>query len=423
MSQIPEFIINFDKKQVHVYMIFDSEKFGPRKFAYRVQAYLRRAGINKKVELGYVHYKQEVKKVLKKLVNQAIEKVPYVLEITPLTIYLRIHDAYWKEEGELVGKTDTYHSMYEDADSRIDKHLGINKMVIDLNGKSLTDLYVAPRYFSNRFEKRKAAIELKTVLDLESHFHYHCMLHDYRQITILKNRLENRDKLSDKQINAMLNCRIMPFYELLSDIKREGITEFVITRNKNLYFEAYRIIRLRKFIQRLIKRMEDDNIPIEKLSKYYIDHSYNLEDSDIPIVGKYMCFFIGLAIAKQSGVKTITVNNRLMDIDDIKKLDTDSIIFNPLPPKISTITYRMIYGIKSKNHYKRFNHLYVSSCKDLGLPKKYWLFSASEISEDKKQIIAINQKRYNYWLRKAGFTNVEHTFSEILEKHFELRLL
>ena len=180
-----------------------------------------------------------------------------------------------------VDNNDDYHSYHNEQFSKFDH------MYIDLNGRSLTDIVVAPFYFKKMTFTNMPDVKLNLIIDLIGLFHYHCNLPEYKYIIALKKRIMKKYGITNETTGKLDYPSLIPFFELLSDLKIEGLGNFIRNTGGKLIFDLTRINRIRKDLKQLVEDMKKP-MTLNRISQIYEEKYYNLEDSDIDIVGGYM---------------------------------------------------------------------------------------------------------------------------------------
>lgn len=408
-NEIRKYKLRFGRKRVILILEFQTEKYGPAHFKRDAGNYIRR---NKIVNLedaypNFDYFIKTVSETLRAVVPQVLNKVPYVIQGNPFVIELRVHDA----DG------DDYHSNHDEEFSRFDH------MYIDLNGKSLTDIFVAPFYFRRMTYVNMPDVRLSLIVDLVSLFHYHCNLPEYKYLNALKRRVMRRYGIKNEEVDKLQYPSLIPFFELLSDLKIEGLGDFIRRSGERLVFDLSRVDRIRKDLQRLVEGMKKP-MTLKRIAQIYEKEYYNLEDSDIEAVGRYMCFFIAMALGKHMNIKGITSNKRYYTFENLSELLNANFVIDSLPPKICEKAIKLIHGIEAENHHSRFIYLYARACHELGIPKEYTILDYREYKELKRKALGNSDEEWKHWSKRAGFViSKDLPFKKMLREHFAFKLL
>ena len=192
---------------------FQTRKYGPSRFRRDVMDYLEK---NKIADDGkdypkFDYFVNTVSETLNAVMPQVLNRVPYIIQGNPFVIELRVHDA-WGDE---------YHSYHDEESSRFDH------CYIDLNGKSLTNIFVAPFYFRRMSYTNMPDVKLSLIVDLVSLFQYQCSLDDYKHAKNLKKKVMTKYGVKNEKVNKLIYPSLIPFFELLSDLKIGGLGDFI----------------------------------------------------------------------------------------------------------------------------------------------------------------------------------------------------
>ncbi len=414
------FNLRVGKHKILLTIDFQKERYGPDLFRRDVQNYLRRNGLQNmgKPHPSFELFEEEVKKELREIFRKALEAVPKVIYGDPFQVRVAIHDAGERVDGKY--KRDLYHSSHDDDNSRL------SLCLLELNGKTLADLFVIPKWLNKDFYL--AQNKMRETIDIIGLLQYQASIIKRRNALRLRNKVKRRYGIKDEKLDRLEHPGLIPFFEFLSDLAIEGLAEFKRRIEQPVKVELARKARVMKNLNEMVELMAKPNT-LKEIDRLYEEEYYNLEDSDIEFVGRWMCFFIALAIAKDRGyeiefLKVKTNSSRKgYYFKDLRGLYSSYIEIQPLPLDISEDAYKKMYSIKPENHHARFIHVFESACKELGIPKRFIVISNEEYVDLKKRAVKNCEEEEKHWIKEAGFPVYDHPFRKILGRHSKYRLL
>lgn len=414
------FNLRVGRHKILVSIDFQESRYGPDLFRRDVRNYLRRNGLQNmgKPYPSFEFFEEVLKKELREIFHKALEAVPHVIYGDPFQLRIAIHDAGERVNGKY--KRDQYHSSHDDENSRL------SLCLIELNGKTLADLFVIPKWFNKDFYL--AQNKMRETIDIIGLLQYQASIIKRRNAVRLRNKVKRRYGIKDEKLDRLEYPGLIPFFEFLSDLAIEGLAEFKRRIEQPVKIELARKERVMKNLNEMVELMVKPNT-LKEIDRLYEEEYYNLEDSDIEFVGRWMCFFIALAIAKNRGYKVefLKVKTNLSRIEyyfkDLRGLYSSYIEIQPLPLDISEDAYRKMHSTKPENHHARFIHVFESACKELGIPKRFIVISNEEYVDLKKRAVRNCEGEEKHWIKEAGFPVHSHPFRKILERHSQYKLL
>ena len=399
MAKIEKFKFDFEGKEILLILEFQPDKYGEDEFKRDVRNYIRRNKILRKVAYpDFDYFVKTASETIRGVLPQVLNKVHHVIQGEPFVIEFRIHDA----------EEDSYHSAHDEKTSRFDH------MYIDLNGKSLTDIFVAPFYFRRISPVKMPDIQLKLIVDLVGLFQFHASLPAYKYASQLKKKVMKKYGLKDEEVDKLEYPALIPLFEILSDLRIEGLADFLRKTGQRLEIDLGRIKRFKKKLNKMVEEMKTE-IPLQQIEKIYEDEYYV---EDIETVGRYMCYFIALSLARHMGEKGIRVDNRYTSFEEIHKALKSECEIDRLPPKVCEETIKLLNRIEPKNHHSRFIYLYTRACHELDIPNPFVVLSYEDYVELKKKAAKYCEEEWKHWAKHAGFAVEHKSFGEMLREHF-----
>lgn len=410
----------FGRRWITLLIEFQTEKYDPAHFKRDIKSYITE---NKIVDLeedypNFDYFIKTVSETLRAVMPQVLSKVPYVIQGDPFVIELRVHNAEEYDEETKKYKPDQYDSNHDEKFSRLDH------MYIDLNGKKLTDIFVAPFYFRRMSYVNMPDVRLRLIIDLVGLFQYQCSLPRYRYTRRLKNRVMKRYRLTRKYVDKITYTRLILLFEFFSDLKIEGFADFFRRTGEGLVFDLPRVERFRKKIDEMVKLIRRPNT-LEQIKKIYDDEYY---DDDLEICGRYMCFFIALAMGKHMHLKNhrmkgITSKRVYYPFEKLNEVLAKGLVIDALPPRVCEKAIKHIRSIEAKSHHSKFIYLYTRACKDLKILPKFTIMDYGDYEEWKTRALKGAQEDWEHWLEDQQFFREPMSFGEVLRKHFAYKLL
>ncbi len=380
-------VISFRGKKVILYF-FEKSGYGKKQFDRDLGNFIKKENRKIKKKLpSFDDFKKLVGKELTKLMPDVLSKEPNAVKEDPFTIEFIIRNV-------------------EDYSEHLEKRSRIDHMYIVLSGPELAKNLILPVYFFG--ENQDAFFHEK--FDLVGIMHFQVSLPLYKYFDRFKRRALQRYGLTERSIGKIKYGSMIPLFETLSDLRVEGMANFWRRKSEGITFDVDILNKFKANLERLAKETD-----FEKAEEIYDGELYT---DDIEILGRYMCFFIGLAVLKHMGVKSVTVNGKNASLDKLGRYITGKDKFVKLDVRICGKVYTMLMKGDKPQLHRWFIIYYTLACKELGIPENLTVITHYKYDWLKKTATRYNKKYWGEWVKKSGYVLEHRSFLEVIrERH------